>query len=282
MNNAGYTKKRIFKKKTAMKKVKSLFVISLMFFFFTSCEEGKVNIFSVDKDVELGQEVTREILSNPAEYPVLDREEYSEAYEHIERIRDGILATGEVKYADRFDWEVYIIDQEVLNAFALPGGNTFYYTGLINFLDNEASLAGVMAHEFAHADRRHSTNRMTKMYGVQTMLSLIIGDEPGVVEEILASLAGGATALAFSRDDEYEADEFAVKYLYKTGWDARGVAYFFEKMDTEEGADWMKYFSTHPNPDDRIDEIKKHHENLGGKEGEKFTDRYQELKNSLP
>ncbi len=244
--------------------------------------KAKSIFFSVDKDVELGQEVTDEILSNPSEYPVLKRKEYPEAYAHLDSMRDVLLATGQIKYADRFHWEVFIIDKEVLNAFALPGGNTFYYTGLIKFLDDEASMAGVMAHEFVHADHRHSTNGMTKMYGVQTMLSVIIGDESGVIEDILAQLASGATSLAFSRADEYEADEYAVRFLYETGWDARGVARFFEKMDTEDGAEWMKYLKTHPSPDDRVSEIERHPENLGGKEGGEFPDRYQELKNNLP
>lgn len=266
-----------------MKRAKSLILATLVILLSTSCEEGKINIFSVDKDVELGQEVTQEILSNPQEYPVLDRNDYPEAYAHIERIRDGILASGEIKYADRFDWEVYIIDQDVLNAFALPGGNTFYYTGLIKFLENEASLAGVMAHEIAHADKRHSTNRMTKQYGVSTLLSMLIGEEATLVEKIAASLALGATENKFSREDEYEADESAVKYLYRTDWDARGVAYFFEKMGTEEdNADWMVYFQTHPNPSDRVEKVYEHHENLGGKEGDTFPDRYQEFQNSLP
>lgn len=265
-----------------MTKIKLLFAVALVLISATSCEEGKINVFSVDKDIELGQQVTREILNNPQEYPVLDRDEYPGAYEKIEHIRDGLLASGQIKYADRFDWDVYIIDEDVLNAFAVPGGNTFYYTGLIKFLDDEASLAGVMAHEFAHADRRHSTNRMTKMYGVQTLISMVVGEDPTLTEDILAQLGGNLTQLAFSRDDESEADEYAVRYLYETNWDARGVAYFFEKMDSEEGADLMVYFKTHPNPDDRIDMIYEHHQTLGGNDGNKFPDRYDELKNSLP
>lgn len=265
-----------------MRSIKLLVAATLVVLATTSCEEGKINIFSVEKDIELGQQVTQEILNNPEEYPVLDRDEYPEAYEKIENIRDGLLASGEIKYADRFNWDVYIINDSILNAFALPGGNTFYYTGLIKFLDNEASLAGVMAHEFVHADRRHSTNRMTKMYGVQTLISMVVGEDPTLIENILAQLGGNLTSLAFSRDDEYESDEYAVKILYETDWDPRGVAYFFEKMDSEEGADWMKYFQTHPHPSDRIDKIYQYHESLGGKEGNKFQERYQELKNSLP
>ncbi|WP_010663074.1 M48 family metalloprotease [Marinilabilia salmonicolor] len=266
--------------------IRNLKLVAAMLFLSAltlSCEEGKINLFSVSQDVEFGQQMTQEILSTPSEYPILSREEYPEAYAYIEGMRDKLLATGEIKYADEFDWDVYIIDQNVLNAFAVPGGTTFYYSGLIKFLDNEASLAGVMAHEFAHADKRHSTNRMTKMYGVQTLLSVIAGEETTVVEDLLLQLGGQATALAFSRDDEYEADESAVRYLYHTDWDARGVAEFFEKMGTEsDNPDWMVYFQTHPNPSDRIQKINEHHQNLGGKSGEFFEERYQELKNSLP
>ena len=248
-----------------------------------SCEEGKINLFTVSQDVEFGEQMTQEILSSPSEYPILSRQEYPEAYAYLEGMRDKLLATGEIKYADEFAWDIYIIDQDVLNAFAVPGGTTFYYTGLIKFLEDEASLAGVMAHEFAHADKRHSTNRMTKMYGVQTLLSVIAGEETTVVENLLLQLGGKGTELFFSRDDEYEADESAVRYLYKTTWDARGVAHFFEKIGTEaDNSDLMVYFQTHPNPSDRIQKIYEHHENLGGKEGDLFESRYQELKNSLP
>ena len=266
-----------------MKNIQFRAVVLLLSLIFFSCEEGKINLFTVNQDVEFGEQMTQEILSSPSEYPILSRQEYPEAYEYLEEMRDELLATGEIKYADEFEWDIYIIDQDVLNAFAVPGGTTFYYTGLIKFLDNEASLAGVMAHEFAHADKRHSTNRMTKMYGVQTLLSVIAGEETTAVEELLLQLSGQATALAFSRDDEYEADESAVQYLYGTEWDARGVAYFFEKMGTEaDNPDWMVYFQTHPNPSDRIQKIYEQHKSLGGKEGDVFAERYQNLKNSLP
>ncbi len=260
----------------------SCFFLSIIIFFISSCDDGRLNIFTVDEDIQMGREITNEILANPDDYPILDEAEYPEAYQHLRRIRDDILASGEPRYADRFDWDVYIIDKDVLNAFALPGGNTFYYTGLIRYLDNEASFAGVMAHEFAHCDRRHTTARLTKLYGYQLVLSMLLGDNPSLAAEIAADLALGLTALAFSREDEYEADEYAVKFVYPTSWDSRGVAYFFEKMELEDGADWMVYFSTHPHPNDRIERIYKHWEALGSKPGNLYEDRYQDFKASLP
>lgn len=265
-----------------MKKV-LLIIFSISCVLLTSCNDDEAfNIFTIQDDIDLGREITEEILSNPDDYPVLSKDDYPEAYEHLYRMRDEILDYGGLRYADRFDWDVYIIDEDVLNAFALPGGNTFYYTGLINYLDDEASFMGVMAHEFAHCDRRHTTARLTKIYGLQVVISIVLGENPSVAAEIAANLALGATALSFSREDEYEADEYAVKYIYPTDHDSRGVAYFFEKMELEDGADWMIYFSTHPHPNDRIDKIYEHWEDLGGKEGERFDERYQAFKNSLP
>ncbi len=261
------------------------FPFLLFFLFFTvACDDGKLNVFSVDEDIEMGRDVTAEILANPQEYPVLDRSQYPEAYQHIERIRDNVLASGagELRFKDRFEWNVFIIDQEILNAFALPGGNTFYYSGLIKYLDDEASFAGVMAHEFAHADRRHSSNRLSKIYGYQVVIGMLLGNDPSLAAQIAADLALGLQTLSFSRSDEYEADEYAVKYLYPGNLDSRGVAYFFEKMELEEDADWMVYFKTHPHPSDRIEKIYEHHNKLGGESGERQAESYQEFKNSLP
>ncbi len=258
------------------------FSIIILAISFASCKKGNINIFTLQDDIELGRQITEEILMNPEEFPVLSEAQYPEAYQHIRRMRDEILEKGGLRYADDFDWDIYIIDQEVLNAFALPGGNTFYYTGLIKFLDDEASLMGVMAHEFAHCDRRHSTERLTKIYGFQVLLALLLGNDPSLAAQIAADLALGMTALSFSRTDEYEADRYAVEYMHNTNIDSRGVAYFFEKLELEEGADWLIYFSTHPHPNDRIEKIYEHWETLGGKEGDRNVDRYQAFKNSLP
>ena len=250
------------------------------------CEEDKLNIFSVQDDVEMGQQVVDEIKANTSEYPILGRSDYPEAYSYLENIRNKLLATGELKYADTFDWDLYIIDQDVLNAFSLPGGTTFYYTGLLKYLDNEASLAGVMAHEFAHADKRHATTIMTKEYGFSSLLSMILGDDAGLAQTIAAELALGATNLKFSRDNEYEADECAVEYLYATDYDARGVAYFFEKLiaaeEENDDPNWLVYFKTHPNPDDRVTEIYGKYEALGSKSGFLYATEYKDFKAFLP
>ncbi|GAB4322452.1 MAG: hypothetical protein Kow00127_15100 [Bacteroidales bacterium] len=239
------------------------------------------NIFSIEDDIALGSQLKDEIHANPAEYPLVDPVTYKSAYDHLYRIRDSILSSGELIYGDRFDWEIDLIhDDSVLNAFCAPGGYICVYTGIIKFLDNEAQLAGVLGHEMAHADRRHSTDQLTKAYGIQILLGIALGNNPNQLAEIAAQLAAGVATLAFSRDAEYEADEYSVRYLYPTSYDARGVGGFFLKL--EGSPQPPEFLSTHPNPDNRYDNIEEIWSSLGGKEGNLYEESYNQLKASLP
>ena len=139
-------------------------------FFAIGCggSGGGLNLFSVEQDIELGRQVSQEINTNPTEFPILPEQSNREVYQYIRGITDKILNSGKVAHKDDFAWEVKIIDDpETLNAFATPGGYIYVYTGLIKFLDSEDELAGVMGHEIAHAAQRHSTQQMTKLYGLQ-------------------------------------------------------------------------------------------------------------------
>ena len=252
--------------------------------FATGCSKDKnpddksFNLFSVDKDIQLGQQLDQEIRSKPSEYPILSETQYPEAYAHLRRIRDNILNSGEVFYKDRFEWKVAIIeDDETLNAFAAPGGYIYVYTGIIKYLDSEYQLAGVMGHEIAHADRRHSTDQMTKSYGLSILLSAALGDQSAITQ-----IAGGLLSLSFSRSDESEADEYSVIYLCPTEYQADGAASFFEKITQAGGPSVPTFLSTHPNPENRVEEIKSKANQLACQGSGTFDLRYQEFKNSLP
>jgi len=263
---------------------RKLLVISLSFILFTlwSCDEGSVNFFTLDQDIQFGQQLDSAILADPTTYPILNENDYPEAYQHLRRIRDELLQSDHLRYADRFDWEVKIIDQDVLNAFAAPGGYMYFYTGLIYYLDNEAQFAGVLAHEMAHVDRRHSTEMLTKQYGFSILLSIILGENPSQLTEIIAQLALGGTVLKFSRNNEYEADEYGVKYLYDTDYHARELAGFFEKLEESSSSGRIpEFLSTHPSPENRIEAIEEVWMSLGGNVGQTFPERYIEFKNSL-
>ncbi len=252
---------------------------------FTSCEEdGGLNLFSLSQDKEFGREFDQEIMNNDSAYTILNEENYPQAYAHIRSIRNKLLASDDLNYSNEFQWRVRIIrDDDVLNAFCVPGGYMYYYTGLIKYLDNEAQLAGVMAHEMAHADKRHVTRRMTKLYGLQFLTGLLLGEDPEAWGEIAAELALGLGNLQFSRSDEYQADEYAVRYSTDTEYHPKGVAGFFEKLHDEETRPKVpEFLSTHPSPDNRLEAIDKVWKEMGSPQGGEFTERYQEFKSNLP
>jgi predicted Zn-dependent protease len=156
----------------------------------------------------------------------------------------------------------------------------YFYTGIIKFLDNEAQFAGVMAHEMAHADRRHTTEQLTTQYGIDLLLGIILGNNEDQLTAILTDYAKGLGMLAYSRQMEYEADKYAVGYIYPTEYDASCLGDFFQKM--QEQPHPPAFLSTHPSPEDRLDRILEEFNALGGVHGQKFESRYQEFINSLP
>ncbi len=242
---------------------------------------GLVNLLvSTSDDVAMGQATVAQIESNPSEYPILDSAKYNVAYAHINRITQNILNSGEVYYKDKFVWRVRIINKDdVLNAFCTPGGYIYVYTGLIKYLDNETQLAGVLGHEIAHADRRHSANQMVKQYGISTLVSILSGGS----QSQLTALASQLLLLKYGREDETEADKFSVRYLKPTEYDGRGAKYFFEKLiATGQTGSTPAFLSTHPDPGDRVTNITQTWECLGSKAGLTFDSRYAQFKSSLP
>lgn len=274
-------------------KYTALFTFMLAVFLFAGCAKDKefkdncggkapggllTLAVSISQDIQMGQASVQQIENNPSEYPVLDSASNPVAYGHIYRIRDNILNSGKVYYKNDFPWRVRIIkDDNTLNAFCTPGGYIYVYTGIIKYLDNEMQLAGVMGHEIAHADRRHSANQMIKAYGVQTLIDILTS---GTTQQ-LAELGANLLALSFSRSDETEADDYSVRYLLGTEYDPQGAKYFFQKIGSSQGV--PEFLSTHPNPDNRVANIEDTWKCLGsGGSSGTFTERYQEFKNSLP
>lgn len=238
-----------------MKKIILLLILPMMLIGMSSCEKDGTGVFlfSIQDDKDLGAQVDAEIKSDPATYPILDRSTNVAAYAYLDAMRDDILNGGKVKFQDDFDWQLNIIDDDAtLNAFCTPGGYIYVYTGLIKYLDNSSSLAGVMGHEIAHADRRHSSSQMQQEYGISVLLSLLSGNENAA---LLGQIAGSLTSLAFSRADESEADEYSVNYLCPTTYDAAGAANFFQKIIDSGQSSTIAFLSTHPSPDNRVQNI---------------------------
>lgn len=237
-----------------------------------------INLFTVSQDKELGQQVAAEIAADPATYPVLDSAKYPGVYKYIYQVRDKILNSGNVAHRDDFTWKIQVInDDNTVNAFCTPGGYIYVYTGILRFLESEDQLAGVLGHEIAHADMRHSTRQMTTMYGIQTLLDVLAGDR-----ESIKTITSGLIGLKFSRNHETEADERSVHYLCGTDYNAAGGAGFFEKIQAAGGARTPEFLSTHPNPDNRIEHYHNQKATKGCTGNSTYSSEYQQMLKLLP
>jgi predicted Zn-dependent protease len=254
------------------------FLLILLCFFSCHSKDG-FNVFSIEDDVKMGKQYSRFLAAHSRDFPVLSRREYPEVYQRVEMIVHTILQSGSILHRDEFAWDVTIInDDSVLNAFCTPGGYIYVYTGLIRFLESEDQLAGVLGHEIAHADLRHSTEQLTRNYGVRILINVIAGNASAI-----GNMAGSLLSLTFSRSDETEADMKSVEYLSDTDYDPRGVARFFERMERSGDAMGpLVFLSTHPDPENRVEKIYEKWRASGSKKGKTYIERYQELKNELP
>lgn len=233
----------------------TLLLVPLVFLFACSGDnpdDNSFNVFSTDHDLLLGQQMRDEILGNPTEYKVWDRADHEEAYALLDSVKTEILGTGKVHYKDKFPWEIYIVhDNETGNAFCGPGGYIFVYTGLMKYVHNVDELAGVMAHEIAHADRRHSTDQLTKDVGISIALSLIFGNDGSFFGDLASSLF----SLNYSRNNEKEADEYGVTYLCGTGFVPDASKRFFQRLNEEEEFAIPTFASTHPDHGTRVETL---------------------------
>lgn len=259
---------------------KYLSILSILTLIASCGKDGSVNVFSVNKDIELGMMVDSSIQNSPNEYTVIPRQSFPEAYAFIEGMKDSILASPDIIYGDRFEWKVTLLqDDETLNAFATPGGYIYIYTGLMKFLDDENELAGVLGHEIAHSDRRHSTDQLTKQYGISTLLQILLNGNSSQ----LAGVAANLIQLKFSRNAEAEADEYSVRYMCPTAYAADGASGFFAKLVAMgQSGGTPQFLSTHPDPDNRVEDIKAQKDMLGCEGTGTFSQRYQDFLATLP
>lgn len=259
-----------------------LFALSLL---GCSARKGKgLNFFSTKKDIKLGLQISEQIESDTEQFPILSEEENPEIYDYVRNIVFKILNTGKVKHRDEFSWEVKLIDdKETLNAFATPGGHIYIYTGLIQFLDSEDQLAGVIGHEIAHAAHRHSTRQMSRKYGMRSVFSILaentLSDGGYSGDNDLEKIAIGFITAKFSRSHEKESDRFAVDYLCATDYKATGVASFFKKMQSIKTK--TPFLSSHPSPSNRIEAIEARAKKLGCTCGETYRREYVRIKSLL-
>lgn len=268
-----------------MRRLPVLLLVVLMCFLQACDKNNNLSLFSIENDRELGAQVSQEIENNPQEFPILSEAQYPQAYSYLQGILNDILDSDEVAYREEFAWEIKIIqNDDVLNAFATPGGYLYVYTGLIKYLDSEDDLAGVLGHEIAHSDLRHTSRQLQRQYGISILLSVALGQDAGTLEQIVAQIAGGLAGLRFSREFEEEADSRSVDYLADSDYACNSAASFFQKLLSEEegGNAPPEFLSTHPSPDNRVADINAKAEDLNCDTTPLNPSSYDNFKSMLP
>jgi beta-barrel assembly-enhancing protease len=210
---------------------------------------GVGNWYSIDSEIRMGKQYSMEI--EKSAHMVTD----PVVVEYVNRIGQNIVKNSDCKVP----FTIKVIDSDEINAMALPGGFFYVNSGLIMAADEEAELAGVMAHETAHVCAHHAAREMTRMNYVQIgSIPLIIftqGSWTGYGIYEAAQLAVPITFLQFSRNFEAEADWLGLQYMYKAGYDPQAFIQFFEKIDALEKhkpGTLAKVFADHPQTPDRI------------------------------
>ena len=212
------------------------------------CTRGLGNWYSLNTQVAMGKQFAQQVeaSSKVINDPVIS--------EYVNRLGQNIVRNSDA----RVPFTIKVIDSDEVNAFALPGGFFYVNSGLILAADNEAELAGVMAHEIGHVAACHAAREQTRgqLANFATIPLIFVGGGIGYAAYEVAGLAVPVTFMKFSRNFEAEADYLGVQYMYKAGYDPQDFVGFFEKLEAKEKKKpgfLSKAFASHPMTPDRIE-----------------------------
>ena len=213
------------------------------------------NLFSKQQDVDLGREYAQQVERQMTVVPNRELTDY------VNRVGMRLVRQGQL---DDYPYYFRVVQEDSINAFALPGGPMYIHTGLIKAAENEAQLAGVLAHELSHVVLRHGTHQATKSQFVQLGAILVSGAASrggglsGALAQLGVGLGAGSYMLSFSRGMEAEADLMGAYTMAKAGYNPVELARFFEKLEAQGGNQnsmVARFLSDHPSPGNRIQAI---------------------------
>jgi predicted Zn-dependent protease len=202
-------------------------------------------IYGVEKETKIGDAVAQSI---EEQYQVVTDVDINE---RVQKLMGPLVAVCDRK---ELVYTIKVLDEDIVNAVSLPGGYIYVFKGLLDRVDNDDQLAGVIAHEIGHVTAKHSLKRLQSSYGYLLLQVLAIGSgDPQVAQGINVILT--TVFLEYSRRDEFEADKLGVKYMKKAGYDAAqmiGMLELLRKEQDKTGPHPKNYFRTHPYVQERI------------------------------
>ena len=218
---------------------------------------GDFNLISIEEEWQLGQQLSGEI----ARQVKINNDPALNAY--VRNMGQKIVAQTNMA---NLPWNFYVVDDPSINAFAVPGGHVYVHTGLIAHADNASELAGVLGHEISHVLARHSTEQISRQYGLQILAGLVLGQNPNQLAQIVASIVGTGALARFSREAEREADELGIRAMHAAGYNPAGMASMFEELLAQQKGSpgrVEQFFSTHPLTEERLRDSRNRAQQLG-------------------
>lgn len=264
-----------------------IFLLST-FFLFSACDAIIDSAVPIELDLQIGKSFLENAKDGKEGMHIL-KDVVLEKY--VKSVADRILKSDQIQYKKEFPYKISILDDDdTINAVCTPGGYIFVYTGLLKLIQNEATLAAILAHEIAHAEKRHSVKQIISSLGIYftiyIALTIFLGSDAANLINLGSRVGGEILTLANSRSAEAEADAMSFEYLKSTKYYPGALESFFvliEKKEKEEGGSrsekrMIQFLSTHPLNDERISENRKRLESIGNLQATPenlYTERYQ-------
>jgi len=238
------------------KKTVLIFLAVLVFCFFGSgCSVNPVtgktqfNLYGgdIEDDVGLGQQWSGQL-----------EKEFGGEYgnESVQRYVDHVgQIVAAASHAPHIEWHFTVLEHEMMNAFALPGGYVYITTGMLSKLKSESQLAGILAHESSHVTLRHSSVRMSEQVGLDILLSAALPSDTSAGVAQATGIVRQIVSLKYSRDDETQADSIGLDYLIAADYNPYGMVQTMQTLEDENEARPIEFLSSHPSPVNRIENL---------------------------
>ncbi|MEO6487148.1 MAG: M48 family metallopeptidase [Thermoanaerobaculia bacterium] len=251
------------------------FPIALVLVFVLSAcggSGGDFNLISIEEEWQLGRQLAADIERQ------LRMNTDPAVNSYVDGLGRRIVAQTSM---GKMPWTFHVVQDPAINAFAIPGGHVYVHTGLIANADNASELAGVMAHEISHVVARHSTEQISRQYGLSILAGIALGQNPGAIQQIAAQIVAGGALARFSRQAEGEADRLGVGFMARAGYNPRGIVTMFQELlehQKNRPSTVEQFFATHPLTQERIREVENQIKKLGNPSGANDEPEFQRIR----
>lgn len=238
--------------------------------------------FTIDEEALLGEKIAELVVTDPS-YSAIPRESNTVVYGYVDSRLNEITSSSFLNKTS-FNWTVILLDNDLREAFATPGGYIYVNTGMIFFLENEDEFSGLLAHMVAHVDSSHIVNRLFFEFGINSLKSIANGNEEEALRAVLASVELGANSIEFSRNNENEADSHALMLLSETSQSCTSAGLFVDRIFNVQPTQQARFISAHALEETRLADVQAQAATIGCDDtvDSESADRFRSFRNALP